>query len=344
LFGLAVDYDVLLISPTSRGAGGVARHVEGLARHLSASGYKIGIISSENTPIIKVRGLKNPSFMFSSSIKALKVTARVVHAHNLPSAPAMKIVDSQRRVLTIHGVYAEQIELLHGHIFGRLASVLERVFFGWADILTAVSSQATHTYIKKGFRVQYIPNAVDLPAVNIKGKRIHDKQVVFVGRLSREKNVEALLEAARKIKEAVFVIVGNGPDWLRLKQLSRDIANVVFTGYLSHEEALQYIAGSDILILPSYAEGLSTVILEAMVLRTPVIASNIGGNVELIEDMKTGLLVNPYDIESIVNSIVTLLDDPNLAQNLAEKAYEKVVKNYSWNVVLPKYLEVYGLA
>ncbi|MCS6769308.1 MAG: glycosyltransferase family 4 protein [Candidatus Caldarchaeum sp.] len=334
--------DVLLVSPTSRGIGGVAQHVASLADHLKRRGYRVSLISSENTPIVQVKGLKNPSFMLTSGVKALAEKAEVAHAHNLPSALAMKTSAAGRRVLTLHGVYAEQIGLLHGGLLGGAVSVLERALLRWADVLTTVSRQAAEAYRKLGFEATYIPNAVEVDG-DVEPCRLGQPQVVYVGRLSKEKNVEAVLQLARRIAQATFVIVGDGPEAARLKAMSKDMNNVFFTGGVSRRKALQYIKGSDLLVLPSLAEGLSTVLLEAMALKTPVVATDVGGNTEVVQHMHTGMLVNPGDTEALAEAVSQLLHDRRHAEKLAENAYKTYLENYSWNVVVPKYLEVYGL-
>ncbi|MEM4288313.1 MAG: glycosyltransferase family 4 protein [Candidatus Caldarchaeum sp.] len=339
---LTAGYDVVLVSPTSVGMGGIARHVSGLVSRLVEKGYKVAVISSENTPVLGVKGLKNPSFMVTSSLKAWFYRGQVVHAHNLPSSPAMRLARAGKRILTLHGVYAEQVGLLHGTVLGNAAAFFEKVFLTWADVVTTVSRQAAATYKSLGFETVYIPNAVEIPH-KVERMRLGMRQVVNVGRLSREKNVEALLSAARQLPETTFVIVGGGPEYHRLKSLSKGLKNVVFTGEVSHDKALGYIAGSDLLVLPSLVEGLSTVLLEAMACKTPVIATRVGGNVELVKHGYTGVLIEPADIQALVEAIRKLLDDRPFAVKLAENAYKMVLENFSWDAVFPKYLEVYGL-
>ncbi|MEM4353789.1 MAG: glycosyltransferase family 4 protein [Candidatus Caldarchaeum sp.] len=341
--GLRMEYDVMLVSPTSVGMGGIARHVSGLASRLVKKGYKVAVISSENTPVLGVKGLKNPSFMATSSLKACFYRTRVVHAHNLPSAPAMKTMRADRRILTLHGVYATQVGFLHGAVLGRAAAFFEKVFLRWADLVTTVSRGAASFYKRMGFKTAYIPNAVEIPDSKIEGIRIWRPQIVYVGRLSKEKNVDALLAAARQLPEAIFVMVGSGPDFYRLKSLSKGLGNVVFTGEVRHDKALGYIAGSDLLVLPSLVEGLSTVVLEAMACKTPVVATDVGGNAELVENGYTGVLVEPGNTQTLVEAIAKVLADKRFAEKLAENGYKKVLENFSWEAVFPKYLEVYGL-
>ncbi|MEM4561169.1 MAG: glycosyltransferase family 4 protein, partial [Candidatus Caldarchaeum sp.] len=243
----------------------------------------------------------------------------------------------------LHGVYAEQVGLLHGGLLGAAASLAERVSVRWADVSTTVSRQVAQVYRRLGLEVVYVPNAVDVAGGGLEGVRVGEVQAVYVGRLSREKNVEAVVELARRIPGAAFVVVGDGPEAGKLRKAAKEVRNIFFTGGVSRRTALQYIKGSDVLVLPSLMEGLSTVVLEAMALKTPVVASKVGGNMELIQDGRTGLLVNPRDLENLTEAVSTLLNDRSQARRIAENAYRHFLENYSWDVVLPKYLKVYGL-
>ncbi|MEM3123985.1 MAG: glycosyltransferase family 4 protein, partial [Nitrososphaerota archaeon] len=261
--------DVIIVSPTSGGMGGIGQHVRALADRLCSGGYRVGIISSSNTPILRVRGLMNPSFALSAPIKALGTRCRVVHAHSIPSTTAMKTVRARHRVLTIHGYYSEQVSLLHGGLLGRLVSWFEKKALRWADVVTVVSRASAEAYRRMGFDVNFIPNAVDLESLPKDGLKVVSPQVSYVGRLSKEKGLDTLLKAAAIARDLNFLIVGSGPYEEDLKSMSANLHNVRLVGQVSHDDALRYIAGSDAVVLPSYAEGLSTVILEAMALRVP---------------------------------------------------------------------------
>ena len=101
--------------------------------------------------------------------------------------------------------------------------------------------------------------------------------------------------------------------------------------------------GSDILVIPSLAEGISTTILEAMAMKVPVIATNVGGNPELIQHMETGILVKPRDPKAIANAIDLLLSDKQLAKQLVDRAYQRMIREYNWDIVVEKYLKAYLL-
>src|SRR5438445_4946974 len=113
---------VLIISPTQGGIGGIAQHVQGLSEFLKKNGHNVEIISSENTFTIPVKGLKNPSFMVSAFLKTkFRKGNNIVHAHNLPSAFPMKNAEG-KKVLTIHGIYSEQVDMLHGKTTGKISA------------------------------------------------------------------------------------------------------------------------------------------------------------------------------------------------------------------------------
>ena len=153
---------ILLISPTEEGIGGVAQHVQGLSQFLTNQNHKVDTISSKNTFTIPVKGLKNPSFMLSSFLKTRTMKGNdIVHAHNIPSALAMKKT-SGKKILSLHGIYSQQITELHGKIYSSISKNYEEKALKWADSITAVSKEACDYYSKSGFDVIHVPNAIDL--------------------------------------------------------------------------------------------------------------------------------------------------------------------------------------
>ena len=122
--------------------------------------------------------------------------------------------------------------------------------------------------------------------------------------------------------------------------MARGDDRIVFTGQLPRQEALKIVRGSDVFVLPSRHEGLSTALLEAMALKVPIVATRVGGNTELIRNGETGLLVNSNSRE-IVKAILLLIEDKEYATRLAENAYNMILEQYNWRIVYRKYVEVY---
>lgn len=334
---------VLIITPRTFGIGGIAYHTSKLIEYLRLKRNEVESISVENTPFLNIKGLMNPSFSLSSSAKVLILRLKrekfdIAHAHNLPSALPMKLLNC-KKVLTLHGVYSEQVSSLHGSFFGNLASKFEKKAIRWADALTVVSRSTKEFYEKLGVSVTYVPNAIDLKDIPTEKITLYENQVIYVGRLSYEKGVDLLVEVAKKLPRLNFILIGNGPLYAKLLEASKSLNNFHLLGYKPREEALKYLAGSEVFVLPSRSEGLSTSILEAMALRVPVVATNVGGNTELIQDEVTGFLAENNNVESIVNSIQKAFGENST--KVTQKAYELIRSTYNWEVVIESYLNLY---
>ncbi len=332
---------ILLISPTQTGIGGIAQHVSGLANFLKKNGHEIEIISSENTFTIPIKGLKNPSFMISSFFKTkFKKNYDIVHAHNIPSALAMKNVKG-KKILSIHGVFSKQINEIHGKTATTLSRKYEHNALSWADTITVVSKEAYDYYSSQGFEIQQISNAIDIESLPQNKEKKYEKQIIFAGRLSKEKGVCVLLEICKKLSDDIdIVILGTGPEADKIKDISNSKKNVHFLGYLPKEKTIPLIRGSDILIQPSLNEGISSTILEAMACKIPIIATNVGGNMELIEHNQTGFLVDPNSSSQVLDLINYVFSNKDKINLITNNAFDKI-HSYDWENVGNIYLKLY---
>jgi len=332
---------VLIISPTQSGIGGIAQHVRGLSSFLEKHGHKVEIISSENTFTIPLKGLRNPSFMISSFLKTkFKKGYDIVHAHNIPSALAMK--NSQgKKILSLHGIFSKQIDELHGKTTGTLSELYEKDALTWADVITVISKEAFDHYSNLGFKVHQVPNAIDMNLLPKNEERIYKKQIIFAGRLSKEKGIDTLLEIAKSLPNDIhLIILGSGPEEDKIKDYSKSKENIHYMGYQPKEKTIPLIRGSDILIQPSLIEGISSTILEAMVCKTAIITTNVGGNKEIIENGKTGILVEPGKSKEIVEKISYLINNEKVKESITAEAL-KTVQKYDWSHVGKLYLNIY---
>lgn len=332
---------ILIISPTQSGIGGIAQHVQGLTKFLEKHDHDVEIISSENTFTIPIKGLKNPSFMISSFLKArLKKDQDIVHAHNIPSALAMKNT-AGKKVLSLHGIFSQQVNQLHGKATGNIFKKYEKDALQWANAITVISKEALDYYSKLGYNVFQVPNAIDVSSLEINVDKRYPKQIIFAGRLSSEKGIDSLISIAQKLSDEIhLIILGAGPEEQKIKDLTKTHKNIHFLGYQNKKDTISLIRGSDILIQPSLQEGISSTLLEAMVCKTAIIASNVGGNKEIIENGINGMLVEPHEIQSFVKQITNLLNDAQLRESLVNQA-SKNVEKYDWNHVGNLYLNIY---
>ena len=156
------------------------------------------------------------------------------------------------------------------------------------------------------------------------------KRLVFVGRLAAVKGVPVLLEALARLRaddpDVTLTLVGDGPerDWIerRIAELGLSGA-VTITGYLSQSDVAAELARADIFVLPSFAEGVPVVLMEAMATGLPVVTTRIAGIPELVEHGVSGLVVPPGDVVGLTKALATLLADPALRDRMgtAGQAY-----------------------
>ena len=332
---------ILLISPTSGGIGGIAQHVDGLSQFLTSAGQQVDVISSANTLTIPIKRLKNPSFMFSSFLKTkFKKDKDIVHAHHITGAPAMKNF-SCKKILSIHGVYSKNIDQLYGKTASSISKKYEKTALNLADAITVNSKEGYNYYTEMGFNVVQIPNAIDLNIMPKKSAKQFENQIIFAGRLSKEKGVEILLETATRLPDNYHLLIaGSGPLEEKVRNLADEKTNVHYLGYQSKQNVLSLIQGSDLLIQPSLEEGISSTLLEAMACGTCILASNIEGISEIIENNKNGVLAELNNSDDLSNKILDLLPNKEKRLRMANEGLE-TVKKYDWKKVGKLYLNFY---
>lgn len=168
--------------------------------------------------------------------------------------------------------------------------------------------------------------------------------VAFASRLSKEKGVTLLAEAAKMLPDYSFVIAGSGPDDEDLK----NIPNITMKGFLGGDELISLIANAKVMVLPSvWYENCPLNILETHSFGVPVITMNSGGMAELVENGKTGLLVNEPKPSELANAIKKCFEDEGFYSTLlenCEKRKEQIIEVGAYcDVLLEKYKEIMSL-
>jgi glycosyltransferase involved in cell wall biosynthesis len=179
-------------------------------------------------------------------------------------------------------------------------------------------------------RLRVLPNGVDQRA----RKLDEGAGLVFVGRLIEGKGVRELIEALRTLPGVELTVVGDGPQRAELERLATGLA-IRFTGHLEHDQAVAHIASSQCLVLPSHSEAFPNVVLEAMSLGVPTVATRVGGTVELVQDGVTGLLVPPRDPRSLADALHRILDDEPFSARLSQQSLV-AVGAYAWPTVVER--------
>jgi glycosyltransferase involved in cell wall biosynthesis len=306
---------ILFISP--RYEGGIGGHAAMLAEQLRHHGFRVDLLNPAKIPI---KNLKNPSFVITSILSGiLKGNYDIAHAFNVPSAFAMRTVRAKKRVLSLHGIFSDQINALHSSTLGKIAEITEVQALKWADALTTDSKTSQKIYKEKlGLEFTYMPSPIDTTRFRDLPNVEKQNQIAYIGRDSYEKGIDVLRGVETKINVKT-VYCTNAP-W---------------------REAMTVLKSSKLVVVPSRMESLPTIIKEAFYLKVPVIATSVGGIPEMVVDKSTGILVPPEDSEKLIIAINSLLENEEYAQRLAANAYDFVTKNMTWEVLLPKYVKFY---
>lgn len=173
------------------------------------------------------------------------------------------------------------------------------------------------------------------------------KVLVAAGRLSPEKGHAKLLEALQELRHrdppVHLILCGSGAmeESLRRQAMAAGLnGRVIFAGF--RRNILEYLAGADVVVNPSFTEGLPNVLLEAFSLGKPVVATNVGGTPELVHDGETGWLVPAGDAAALASAITRALDDAAHAQALGTQAREHVKARFSFEKQTEELTRVYA--
>jgi glycosyltransferase involved in cell wall biosynthesis len=249
----------------------------------------------------------------------------VLHAHWIPAGLVALSAWPRRPVVVT--VWGSDVALLRLPLVGPLARRMLRR----AASVIAVSGAMARELAALGVPAEKVTvvltaiDALERPAAPPSELRARlglpaDRPLaLFLGRLSPVKGPDVLVEALRPLRErgvrAAFVLTGEGQlrgpleDAVRAHGLQDE---VVFTGPVPRERVAEYLAASDVLVLPSRSEGLPHAVLEAMALGLPVVASAVGGVPEVVQDGVTGALVPPEDPRALAAALEPLLIDAGL--------------------------------
>lgn len=227
---------------------------------------------------------------------------------------------------------------------GELKSRMDRLLLRQANHVIAVSNQtrARLGRLGDGARCSVVPNALRVDRYHPnrcagpfrKEHRVSDQELLIanIGRLSPEKGqvpfIEAAAELIRENPVMKFALMGSGPEESRLRQLVSDLGisdYVIFAGY--REDMGTVYNELDLVVQSSFTEGMPNVVLEALLMGLPVIATNVGGTREVLKDGETGVLINTGSAE-IVSAIRRFLNDRDGFARLARNGRQDVLARF----------------
>lgn len=308
------------------------------------------------------------SFMVKSFFYLLRHAAEydVVHVH-LASSPAVAAVlagrlTGKRTVIKLGG--GKGVDEI-SRSMNTLLGGLKLRFFQWAGPELLVMNGEVYDWLKgdpafSGLKLTRFKNGVDTgryspfsyqEKISAKAALGFDNSTIFlfVGRLSPEKRVKEFVEvwaeffAEEMLKPRMrLVIVGKGPERESIERAARDLGvggTVTLAG--AKDDLRLYYGAADVFILPSISEGLSNSMLEAMASGAAIMAGNVGGAREAVEEGVNGFLFDPVSRQAIKACLKKLMSDKTMPLKMGERSREIAVKKYSMARVLDELLEIY---
>lgn len=195
-------------------------------------------------------------------------------------------------------------------------------------------------------KIFYLPNGIDSNQFPYEFNEKKDFTITFVGRLEHQKRVDILIQALEVLKsrEKQFVckIIGEGTQRKDLEYQTRERGLeecVFFLGFQTHIKKFYY--GSSVLVLPSLVEGFSNVLLEALSCGTPVIATDIDGNNDIIKGGVNGFLFPVNDYGALAEKIIYLIENPSILHSLSAGGRKLIEKNYDFTIFARKLYNIY---
>jgi len=353
--------------------GGVTEHIAHLDAHFREWGHEVHIIAPCSKDedelednIIKVSGVVFP-IPASGSVARISLSPSlyqrvkrilrqerfdIVHLHE-PLMPALPLVVLRHSHTVNVGTFHAYRESHVGYEYGKL---LIKGFVDKLDGRIAVS-EAARDLVAHYFPGEYvlIPNGIEVgrfgsPRIEPFPKYGDGKfNILFVGRLEKRKGFKYLLRAFSYVKAELpnsrLIVVGaydvkDKSSYERYVRRHR-LEDVIFVGYASAEDLPRYYRTCDLFCAPSTGfESFGIVLLEAMAAGKPIVASDIAGYRNVLEDGAEGLLVEPKDEKALAEAIIRLLKDPELRQRMGERGRAKAPR-YSWDKIAQRVLDYY---
>lgn len=359
--------------------GGREKYVYYLAEGLGKKGHNVSVFTCTPTIRSKVRKYDSFTVYYFPSLdiplksakyripvgmvwKLLTNDADVVHAHDLhhfttfASALASKI-NGKPLVVTEHG-YPESEGMMKMLIKFYDRTLLRFIGKSSSKIIGVsnfISEELRDRYGIKDSKIVTVHNAVNMENYKELGNGFLEKYsltgkmiILGIGRMTKEKGFQYLIKAFKKVNgrftNTVLALIGPWTEYKNsLDGLVRDLGlegNVIFTGPLEDSLVKGAIKSCELVVIPSEYEPMPLVALEALHLRKPIIASNVGGLAEIFEDKISGLLTKPGDENDLEEKIEMLISDSSMKNKLIENS-ESAIKRFDWYAFLEKIESIY---
>lgn len=320
--------------------------------------------------LVEIHGIKMNEIPFVRSpysiknIRAYKALCKLIKEKNFNTIFCQEPVGGAMGRIAGHKNNCKVIYTAHGFHFYKGAPLINRVLYYsiekflslYTDALITINEEdyqaARNFYAKKVYKINGIGidtqhvraasfNRISLrKSLNIPEK---SKIILSVGELIPRKNYKTAIDIVAKLKTAQirYLICGQGILRSEIEEYAKSQGvegSVIFLGY--RRDIPHICACADVFLHPSFQEGLPVAVMEAMACGTPIVASRIRGNVDLIEDGVNGFLCDPKDADGFADRIRTILDEPELAEEFRRNGLEKI-KDYDKSIVADQLRKIY---
>lgn len=338
---------VLLVSPLPPPNGGMATWTEQYLR----DSMNCNEVYTVNTAFIGERALhKNGKMRLVTEVRRfVRIVSNYLSILRKKEIDIIHINSSCSRTGIIRDAFCVALSKKHPVVFhchcniqdqlrGHLAIKLGNYIFNAVDCVIVLNKMSL-SYAKGISNVKnlILPNSIDrrtiVPEFTVSETL---KNIIYVGHVKPSKGIREIIEAARKENDIVFHLVGPVADEISEIEVTD---NIIFYGKKEHSEAIDLMRKADAFLFPSYTEGFSMVMLEAMAAGLPIIATNVGSNAEMIES-NGGIIINPMSSDAIVQAIESIR--PKIVRSrMSAWNLNKVDSAYRADVVFNKLQEVY---
>ncbi|UOY01235.1 glycosyltransferase [Blastococcus sp. PRF04-17] len=360
--------EVLVLAPHHRGAAVTEQLAERLAvrRFRYFLPYAQEDVAYGGNAVARVRktplyALKLALFLLSSLAAVVSARPRIINVHWLiPQglvATVAKRIAGARVVITIHG---GDVLSLNGRVLRKVKRfILER-----ADVVVANSAFTASACrsLHDGRAYEVIPMGIDVDrfraaprsAELVRRHGLGDFTVLFVGRLTEDKGLMDLVEALHLLERsgAGFraLVVGSGDQEPALRRRVRELGldeRVVFVGWVAHDDLADYYNTADVFVGPSivgshgWQEAVGLVFVEALASGLPVISTRTGGIPDVVDDGRTGFLVDQRSPGQICERLRALQEDRSLLREMGERGRATVEQRFSWQTVTQRYAAIF---
>ncbi len=364
----------VLILTTHANTGGITSYILTLGEGLVKAGHKVWVASSGGNcvPRLEAAGVRHLTINIrTKSEVSPKLWLSFGPLKDLIRKEGIDIIHAQTRVTQVLGVFLSRatgvamVTTCHGFFRPRW---FRKMFPCWGAAVIAISKPvARHLSVDFGVaqnQVHLIANGIDLDRFVMTNEQMHrgarqktdmgDGPLIgintpligVVARLSNVKGIDVLIRAMplilKEIPSANLLIAGQGPQEAALKKLTQDLkltAHVHFKSTVNQTQDL--LCAFDVFVMPSLMEGLGLSVMEAQACGIPVVASSIGGLVDLIEDGRSGYLVPVNDPAALANRVIEVLRNPRQSKVMAQQARLNIEQHFSAEMMLKQTLEIY---